>query len=61
LRPAAWLTVRRGWQEAILLQHTVFIPDPNGFAELLQGKRKRELTAERVTVGPNVTQDANRW
>src|SRR5262249_52769712 len=44
-------------QKRIFFQHTVFIPDADVFAELLKRQCERELTSERVTVRPHMTQD----
>ena len=47
-------------QKTIFFQQAVFVSDHHCLAEFGEGKGKPELAAERVAVGPHVTQDSKR-
>src|SRR5205085_7173179 len=44
-------------EKAIFLQEAVLVSNHNFLPELRQGKAEAELTAESVTVGPNMAED----
>jgi hypothetical protein len=57
-RGRRWLGQQfRARKKGILLQHSIFIPHANFFSELLKRKREGKLTAKRISVRPDVTQD----
>ena len=57
LRFAQWrLEEFAARQETVFLEQAVFVSDHHRFAEFGEGKGKSELTAERVAVGPHVTE-----
>src|SRR5262249_47713832 len=47
----------RARKKTVFLEHAFFVPDAHVFAKLFERKPERELTAERVAIGPNVTQN----
>src|ERR1700731_2198355 len=47
----------RVWEKTVLLEHAVFVPNANLFAELFEGKAKRKLASERIAIRTNVTKD----
>src|SRR6266446_10023559 len=43
-------------KKTVFLEHAVFVPDADIFAEFLERKSERKLTAERISVWPNMTE-----
>ena len=45
-------------KKTIFLEHAVFVPDANIFAELFEREAEGELTSERVAIGADVTKNS---
>src|SRR5258708_27660890 len=44
-------------KKTVFVEHAVFVPDANSFAEFLERKSERKLTAKRISVWPNMTEN----
>src|SRR6202023_1082558 len=47
----------RAWEKTVFVEHAVLVPNTDILAEFFERKPKGQLAAERVAIGPNMTEN----